>query len=152
MICRQSRDQLALALRQYVSGRISNDDLDSISVDWRDRGAVAIKEMAWALYDDNKNHYATGRYAIGRGDRHTIAQWIVFLHSDKEYVWPSYSFIQVNSWLINMLTLGWWGQRVTARRKEFEEAGDYAAWPFVTMADLEELRRQPKYFVGRSRG
>jgi hypothetical protein len=52
MICRQSRDQLAIALRRYVAGRISNDDLDGIVVDWSDRGAFAVKQADWALYSD----------------------------------------------------------------------------------------------------
>ena len=64
MICERSRDRLALALRRYVAGRINNDDLDSVEVDWRDRGAVAVKQMAWNLYDDTNCHYAKGRHAI----------------------------------------------------------------------------------------
>ena len=56
MIHRESRDRLAEALRQYVSGRITNDDLDSVDVDWRDRGAIAIQCMAWQLYDDMRTH------------------------------------------------------------------------------------------------
>ena len=45
MVHRESRDDLAIALRQYASRQITNDDLDCVVVDWRDRGAVAVKEM-----------------------------------------------------------------------------------------------------------
>lgn len=46
MIHRESRDRVALALRRYAVGRIANDDLDDMEVDWRDRGAVAVKQIA----------------------------------------------------------------------------------------------------------
>jgi len=151
MICEHSRDRLALALRRYVAGRISNDDLDSIQVDWRDRGAVAVKRMAWRLYDDNRHHFAKGRHAIGRGSKRIIAKWIVFLHSDKEYLWPDYSFIQFSNWPLNLLTFGWWERRKSLRRKEFEEAGDFAAWPFVAMADLDDASQRPRYLAGHRR-
>jgi hypothetical protein len=57
VIHRDSRDRLAEALRRYASGHISNDELDEVEVDWRDRGAVAVKGMAWRLYDDTREHY-----------------------------------------------------------------------------------------------
>jgi hypothetical protein len=69
VIHRDSRDRLAEALRRYVCGDISNDELDEVEVDWRDRGAVAVKEMAWRLYDDTREHYvedALPRHSEGR--------------------------------------------------------------------------------------
>ena len=98
MIHRKSRDDFAQALRQYVSGRISNDDLELVDIDWRDRGANAVAAMAWQLYDDNYEHRATGKHRICKEDRRAIARWIAFLHSDEEYVWPEYSFYQTYSW------------------------------------------------------
>ena len=74
MIHRESRDNLAQALRQYVSGRITNDDLANISVDWRDRAAVAVEKMAWTLYDDIQTHYVEGRWSRNSGGRRTIAR------------------------------------------------------------------------------
>lgn len=56
VIHRASRHQLALALRRYASRRLTYDELDSASVDWRDRGAVAVKQMEWHLYDDLQTH------------------------------------------------------------------------------------------------
>lgn len=148
MICRQSRDRLALALRRYVAGRISNDELEGVDVDWRDRGAVALKQMAWGLYSDMSEHYATGKHAIAPEGKRVIAAWIVFLHSDSEYLWPEYSFIQIVNWPLNLLTLGRWERKKSHRRKEFEEAGEFAAWPFTRTADLDAAARNPRYFSG----
>jgi len=149
MICRKSRDRLALALRSYVSGRISNDDLDGIDVDWRDRGAVAVKQAAWGLYSDNQHHFATGQHAINDDGKRIIARWVVFLHGEHEYLWPEYSFNQIVNWPLNLLTFGWWERRKRRRLNEFEEAGEIDAWPFVGKKDSDEAARRPRYFVGR---
>ena len=151
MICRQSRDRLALALRRYVAGRISNDDLDFIRVDWRDRGAVAVKRMAWGLYTDTRNHYATGRYAITRDVKRIAVRSIVFLHTDREYLWPDYSPTQIYNWPLNLLTFGWWERRKKARREEFKQAGDFSVWPFTAATDLEDAIRKPRYLAGGRR-
>lgn len=151
MICRQSRDRLALGLRRYVAGRLSNDELDSIKVDWRDRGAVAVKQAAWGLYDDTKNHYATGRYAIGGDSRRAVVQWVVFLHSDLEYLWPNYSLAQIRNWPLNLITFGWWERRKRVRRNEFKQAGDFAAWPFLTLAGRAAAASRPRYLTGARR-
>jgi hypothetical protein len=148
MIHRASRDRLALALRQYVSGRISNDDLDATEVDWRDRGAVAVKQAAWSLYDDNYQHRAVGRHAISKEGRREIARWIVFLHSDQEYLWPQYSFIRVSSWLGNVLTFGLWRRRESRLWKEYCEAGDISCWPFQNESELRKARVSPRFLAG----
>lgn len=151
MICRQSRDRLALALRRYVAGRLNNDELDFIKVDRSDRGAVAVKQMAWGLYDDRKNHYAAGRYAIDRDSRRAVARWIVFLHSDQEYRWPNYSLAQIFNWPLNLMTFGWWERRKRRCRDEFKQAGDWAAWPFITTVDLTASASKPRYLAGPCR-
>jgi len=149
MIHRQSRDALALAIRRYVSGRITNDDLDDIAVDWRDRGAAAVKEMAWNLYDDNDNHRAVGKHHLNKSVRREIARWIVFLHSDQEYIWPEYSFIQIWNWPANLLTFGWWERWKSRRLQAFKEAGDFSVWPFTRRADFVEVVLRPRLLSGR---
>lgn len=78
-----------------MSGQITNDELDDVEVDWRDRGAVAVKEMAWLLYDDTRNHRVDGALPRGSDDRTMIVRWIAFLYSNREYLWPEYSFLQI---------------------------------------------------------
>jgi hypothetical protein len=148
MIDRPSRDRLATTLRQYVSGRITNDDLDDIEVDWRDRGAVAVKERAWCLYDDNYQHRAVGKHFLERPARDEIGRWILFLHSDHEYTWPQFSFLQIVNWPLNLLTLGWWERRKQVRFDEFKAAGDFSVWPFVTRQDYDSALSHPKYLAG----
>jgi len=148
MIHRESRDRLAEALRQYVSGRITNDDLADVGVDWRDRGAVAVYEMAWGLYDDTRQHYVEDSIPPQSEDRRAIARWIVFLHSDKEYIWPEYSFMQTVNWPMNLLTLGWWERWKERKWSQFLEAGDFDVWPFCSRPELEQIVKRPRLLRG----
>jgi hypothetical protein len=151
VIHRESRDRLAVALRQYVSGRVSNDDLDNVDVDWRDRGAVAVKGMAWGLYDDLRSHYV-GDYPLPRGSRgrREVARWIAFLHSDAEYFWPEYDLLRIVNWPMNLLTFGWWERMKRRRWEEFLQAGDFDMWPFCRQEELEAVLRRPKLLSGRA--
>lgn len=143
MIHRPSRRRLALALRRYVAKRITNNQLDEVDVDWRDRGAVAVKQMAWRLYDDLYTHRAVGPHALTKEGRRMVARWVVYLMSEEEYLWPEYSFIGVSSSIGSILTFGWWG-RVKARRwNEFTEAGDFEAWPFISKGAELTARSKP---------
>lgn len=149
MIHRPSRKRLALALRRYVACRISNDDLDEVLVDWRDRGAIAVQGMAWQLYDDMYTHRATGKHALSRESRRCIARWILFLQSDTEYFWPEYSFYRIAvSPLTNLLTLGYWRRKEEQRWREFLEAGDFDVWPFITKVEFESAVARPRYLYG----
>jgi len=151
MVHRPSRDRLAERLRQYVSGRVTNDDLDEVEVDWRDRGAVAVKQMAWQLYDDTRNHLVEGRLPRGSVQRRTVARWIAFLCSQQEYYWPEYSFIQIVNWPLNVLTIGWWERMKRRKWEQFLEAGDFEVWPFCRKEELEEIVAHPKFFAGLDR-
>ena len=149
MIDRPSRDRLATALRQYVSGRITNDDLHATPVDWRDAGAVAVTEMAWRLYDDTYQHRAVGKHYLPKPARAEIARWILFLHSEVEYTWPRFSFDQIVNWPMNLLTFGWWERAKARKFSEFMAARDFSVWPFVRMNDLDAARKRPRYFAPR---
>lgn len=148
MIDRESRDRLAVALRHYVAGVATNDDLDDVVVDWRDRGAVAVKEMSWRLYSDHKRHYAKDEYYLGKEERREIVRWIAFLYSDREYLWPEYSFIQITDGFMNFLTFGLWGRWTNRKWEEFLEAGDFSVWPFSSKAELENAIKRPRLLTG----
>lgn len=148
MIDRRSRNRLAVALRHYVAGLITNDELDDIDVDWRDRGAVAVKDMSWQLYDDTYKHYVEDRIPRHSKTRTTIARWIAFLYSDEEYLWPEYSFVQIVNWPMNVLTFGWWERTRRHKWEQFLEAGDFGVWPFNKRLDFERVRKRPRLLAG----
>jgi hypothetical protein len=149
MVHPESRKRLAEALRHYVSGQITNDDLNAVVVDCRDRGAVAVYEMAWGLYDDTSQHKATGRHHLGKDVRRTISRWIAFLYSDEEYLWPEYSFIQIVNWPFNLLTFGWWEKMKRRKWEQFLESGDFTVWPFCNKVQLQKIIQRPTLLSGR---
>ena len=140
MIDRISRDKLAETLRQYVSGRVSNDTLDDLETNNKDYGVKAIKDAAWFLYDDLYEHKAIGKHRIDKDNRHEVSKWIVFLQSDEEYLWPRPSMFQK---ICSILTLGFY-------KSYHSNNGEKEAWPFFTKESLESALKKPKLFSGKS--
>jgi hypothetical protein len=138
---------LALALRRYVAGRCTNDDLDSVNIDLRDRGAVAISQMAWQLYSEAYRHRAKGRHALDKQTRRTVARSVLFPHSEGEYLWPDYNFMRTAVGLLGVaLTVGWLRRLEKRRWREFFEAGDFESWPFISNESGLAARANPRWF------
>jgi len=150
MVDRDSRNRLAETLRHYVSGKVTNDDLADLVVNHEDRGAVAVYQMSWQLYDDLYQHKATGCHHLGNSARREIARWIAFLYSDQEYIWPEYSFIQIFNWPLNLVTLGWWERMKRRKWQRFIESGDSSVWPFFCRHDFKRAITHPKLLSGAS--
>lgn len=134
MIDRASRDALAELARHFVAGRITNRELE-------DRlprsGDCAIREIwwnaLWGLYDDFHKHRLVGRYYIPRESRPDLARCILFLKTDLEYEWTSYSpKPRILTGLLSVLTLGV-ANRIMARR--WRRQGDSSVWPFLREVD-----------------
>ncbi len=177
MIDRTRRDKLALHLRQYVSGRTWNQTLenrlgDDVSFGWlpehygrvpdRDPDPLIppMLEHVWSLYSDASFHRARGKHAIVGDDRRTIARYILFLHSEREYSWPSFRFVKQSPemvlpflrWLKTILP---WASAPIERPtfetdtwEEFERKGDYTCWPFLNQEELELESRNIRYMDG----
>ena len=138
MVDRISRDKLAETLRQYVSGRITNDTLDDLNINNEDFGVKAIKHASWFLYDDLYEHKAIGRNKIEKENRYNISKWILFLQSDEEYLWPRPSIFDN---IISMLTFGLYNNHS-------KSDGHKEAWPFYKTDELNNALKKPKFFSG----
>ena len=126
---------------------MSNDEFQEALPRSLDPAVREIQWEAWYLYDDLQEHSLTGRWRIPREGRREIAQWILFLRSNKPYEWPETSLRGVFPFIVlNILTLGLAGY---VSRKWFSSKGDISAWPFVRQGDLEEAKRNPVYLSGR---
>jgi len=150
MVHRESRDKLAEAIRHYVSGQIINEDLAEVEIDWRDRGAVSVQQMAGGLYSDLRNHKAIGKHKIEKEGRSEIARWIAFLYSNQEYLWPEYSFIQIVNWPMNIITFGWWEKMKKRKWEQFLQAGNFEVWPFCSKEELERVVKTPKLLAKKT--
>jgi hypothetical protein len=146
VIDRVARNRAALALRRFAADRITNDDFESeYPASTPDDGVRRVAERAWSLYDDYRAHLLGSNPQL----RREITRWVLFLHSDEEYRWPRYSFIQIRlPALLNLLTGTWFNRRQDARFKAFARAGDFTVWPFLDADGYERAKTRPRYFTG----
>lgn len=152
MIDRASRDRLALALRHYCAGLITNFCLENVEVEFDDPGVVAIEDMSWLIYSDNREHYANEDHFQNRQTRHEVARWILFLMTDLEYRWPKFRAVGLMPCgLFSLLTFGWLERRRVKKWQSFATAGDYAVWPFFSRAEYKAALREPRLLSGAER-
>ena len=177
MIDAERRKKLAFYLRQFSNGRTSNDEFeisiaDEVTNGWLPEQYYRAKEIAaddpiirpmleqcWGLYDDTRSHHLKGSDRLSNKGLREIARWILFLHSDLEYLWPyfdtgnpllKFSFKQL---VISFFTLG---QYYRDRRKEqkrafieFQQLGNFAIWPFFRTEDYNAQLKKPPFLKGR---
>jgi hypothetical protein len=179
MIDRYRRDKLALHLRQYTSGRIWNQTFEDklandISNGWLpeqyqissdsdpDPLIPPMLEHVWFLYSDCSFHKARGKHAIIGEDRKEVAKYILFLHSDREYAWPSFRFVNLEidseglftrlirkffpEWVIPLTS----GKFEVTDVDEFMQFGDYNFWPFINKEEYECELSNVRYLSGKT--
>ena len=139
MIDRQARDLAAEILRQFFSGRFSQFDFEERIPESKDPAISAIDHTVWCFYDDFCEHKMTGEWKLTPEWRRIIARWVMFLHCDFEYEWPSVRYPGLRPLV-----------RTFFRRKEkqFMESGDYDVWPFINRASYESAKSNPVLLAG----
>ena len=140
MIDRTSRDKLALALRRYTSGKITNYELDDLELNYQDTAVNQIHLDSWYLHDDMTEHKAVGQYCVSKENRTIIARCILFLQSDREFLWIKTSPKTV---LLNILSFGTYFK---INRKK----GDFNVYPFYKVKDFKKESLNPKFLHGGS--
>jgi hypothetical protein len=145
MVDRQARDKAAELLRQFIAGTITNFHLENSWPSSKDRALRELEDTLWCFYDDFEEHSMRGHWKLAKQDKATAARWVLFLHSDEEYKWPTFRFAGIRP-----LHSGWFA-RLTglARLRERHEAkfmiaGDYAYWPFISRETFEHSNANPK--------
>ena len=178
MVDREARRKYAVLIRQFVSGRMTNDEyedrVDGITYDKRDHAILEVYLLIWTCYDDLKTHRLTKQWRLDRPARRQVAQAVLFLQSDAEYQWPNnlwdgwvflvtafcvvllFALLPETPLFIRLgmsvpLVVAWQCyERWQARRRE--KAADESAWPFLRQADLDEAARQPRLLNGKLAG
>jgi hypothetical protein len=172
MIDNERRKKLALHLRHLSVGLISNDKfennvMDDVTKGWLpeqyrrskkakfdDKVIVPMLELCWGLYDDTRNHKLTGKDQLSKKSLKIIACCILFLHSEIEYEWPDFDFMNplfkfsVKELFMTILTFGKYYRDKRQEQKQsyldYQELGTYECWPFFKLDDYnEQLTKQP---------
>ena len=172
MVDKERRRKLALHLRHLAVGLATNDDfeeaiMEDITAGWLPEQYYRSKqskgddpiiqpmlELCWGLYDDTKQHKLTKSNKLSAEALKIVARCILFLHSEREYVWPyfdtnnpvlKFSFTDI---IFTILTLGQHYRNKKGEHLisyyEWQKLGDYDVWPFFMKDDYQEqLKFQP---------
>jgi hypothetical protein len=150
MVDRGARDRAAQLLRDFVSGKISNDEFEDNQPPSTDHAIAAIWKTAWVFYNDTYAHRLVDRHRLPADMRRICARWIIFLHSDCEYVWPDIPLPGIDP--ATRIEEGFWRRLVATgsaplrpeTAREFLAAGHYPVWPFSSAKDYREALRKPR--------
>ena len=150
MVDRDARDRAAQLLRNFVSGKITNDEFADGCPSTLDRAIVAIWDTAWVLYDDLSEHRLTGRHRLTSDMRRICVRWILFLHNNHEYEWPDTILPGIDP--ATRTEQSFWRRLFglpstllepeVARR--FLASGHYPVWPFVSAKDYSQALQNPR--------
>ena len=175
----RARTELVRLLRRLYCGHITNDQFEdaALLLIRHDRAAAEVYNLgARCSYSDNREYRLIGRDALSREERREVARWMLFLKSDRDYLWPAWRHfssrfslsILCAASVAGELWHGWSGALVAFLfalwplaygdnlygRKTWERTGkadDRAVWPFISKADYEAALKNPPYLFGARR-
>ena len=114
MVDREARRKYAQLVRQFISGRMTNDEyearFEAIQHGASDLAIGAVYYELWFLYDDLKTHRMTGSHRLDCENRRTMARMILFLQSGQEYQWPNHAWIGAGR--AALLAMGAWATAI----------------------------------------
>ena len=125
-----ARRSAASVLRDFIEGRITNQELDErFPARSRDRAVHAVYSQTWRFQDDFREFRATGAFAPKANVLATLTRCVLFLQTDLPYEWPV-PFTAPLRWVLRTLGL------------HQSSPGEKSVWPFFRNADLERASRQ----------
>jgi hypothetical protein len=157
LVDRNARAEAAQLLRDFISGKISNDDFEDNLPVAADRAIDAIWATAWVLYTDMKTHKLTDRHRLSADMRRICVRWILFLQNDHEYQWPDIPLPGIDP--ATRMQKDFWRRLVGIGSntldpdiaKRFLSAGHYPVWPFISAKDYKNALQRPKLLSGHIR-
>jgi len=145
---RQARDKYAELLRHFLGGRVTNfeyeDRFDAILQNGLgDKAVDQLYSEMWYCYCDLREHRLVDKDVLGDESRAVAMRFILFLHSDAPYEWPTQG---LGGCLLNFVTLGFYGKQ--KRPNPAEVAGDSDVWPFYRKQDHDSALANPRLLGG----
>ena len=135
MIDRIKRDQLALSLRRFLSGRLTLDQFwDQPPYGWLKDQAVAdiVNELdEWSAERPGR---ATARELLNVAMYRSLTRAVAFLRTDQEYRWTLLDDLPRMPWPFD------------------REHGNIDTWPFFSATDLRKALQRPTFLTGGLNG
>jgi hypothetical protein len=146
----EARRHLALLVRRFASGSITNDQLEEKLQDSEEHAILAIFLYGiWPLYHDFAEHKLTGQWPLSQEGRHWVGRIIIFLHNDYPYRYPHLTGLrQLPVMLLFIATLGRFG-KIWLRYKW--RGGDRRVWPFYSESEYAQALKHPVFMSGNAK-
>ncbi len=140
MIDIEARKKAAEVVRRFISGRITNFDFEKNMPATADLAVQAIEDSLWLVYDDFEKHKLDAEWVLPGGTKSQMARWVMFLHTDEEYRWPTFRYPglrPLKHGLVSRLL------NKPHREYEFMSSGEYDVWPFISKEQFEHAKQNP---------
>ena len=175
MVDRKARCEYAQLVRQFISGRMTNDEYEqrffSLCAGKKDLALVEIYAGVDTLCEDACPSKLTQCWRLNNDARRRVAQAVLFLQSDAEYQWSEKlwdgSVFLFTAFCISLLfallpetplpirfaasvpLIAAWQWYEQWQRRRLTIVGDKEAWPFLHQADLEAAKSRPRLLNGK---
>jgi hypothetical protein len=133
MVDRRSRVIGATVLRDFIDGRITNDEFMEKFPRSTDPALNAILEFTWMQFSDLRVHKLAGHDAPTFGRRALLERCCVFLKTELEFEWPLPKH-PVAWGLLQIITFG---LRFRRFDEEYKSKGEFEVWPFIRRSDYD---------------
>lgn len=133
MVDRANRDVAAQILRDFIDGKITNDEFMKRFPKCADAALWAVYEFTWRQFSDLRVHTLTGRDSPPPERKAFLERCYIFLTTDLEFEWPAPKRSLVRG-LLQILTLG---RCFRPSDEEYKSKGDFDFWPFLRKRDYE---------------
>ena len=140
-------------LRDFISGRITNDEFEKRFPDTRDGAVGAIWDTSWVFCDDFKAHRLDGKHRLSLNERRVCMRWLLFLHGKLPYEWPDLNLPGLDP--APRMQSSFWRRLFSQHQnlsepevKRFLSSGHFPVWPFTRVSDYKRALASPKFFAG----
>ena len=155
LVDRPARNTASQIFRDFISGKISNDEFEDKQPITHDCAINAVWNTAWVFYDDFKEHRLDRQYRLPPDQRRACVRWLLFLHSELLYEWPDINLPGIDptsriqaSFLKRLFSLHQDLSETTAQK--FLSAGHYPVWPFLRASDYKRSLTSPRFLRGET--
>lgn len=132
MVDRGNRDLGAAKLRDFLDGKITNDEFLNTFPRSKDHALQAALRLAWNCQSDFRVHALTGKDKPQMECKILLERCWLFLKTNLEYDWNSIHPPTARGFL-ELIGLGWL-RRVMTRKYPM---GETEIWPFFKRTDYE---------------
>jgi hypothetical protein len=133
LIDRRNRDVGALVLRDFLDGKITNEEFLTRFPRSKDPALNAILYFVWGQFSDLRIHTLSGRYVPSSDRAVVLERCYLFLKTDLGFEWP----VPKPSMAKGLLQIVGLRRLFSASEEQYKSRGDFEVWPFLRKSEYE---------------